>query len=292
MVRVLVTGASGLLGKYLTHTAPEEYDVRGTWFTSMLPDGYVLDVTDRQNVYTVFEKVKPTFVIHCAATGSVDYCQRHWAEAFNVNVTGVQNVLVACKDYNSKIVFISTNAVFGGQRPPYSEEDEREPVNTYGSHKVMAEDAVFDHLGKWLVIRPIMLYGTPYKGGRGNWATRVLDFMDNGSTLRVVNDTYTQPTYAYDLAKLIWHMLPTEEGVWHVGSEYHVTLYEFACQVARTWGGREDLLQPVPSYEFKDLAPRPRDTCYDLSKLRRYVREKGLDMPLPIEQGLERMRDE
>lgn len=294
--RVLITGASGLLGKYLTHSAPAEYNVQGTWFTSMLPSGYVMDVTDDGNVINVFDKFQPEFVIHCAAIGSVDYCQRHWKEAFDVNVLGVQRMLKACRDYGSKVVFISTNAVFDGNHPPYSEEDDRDPVNTYGKHKVMAEDAVKAYAGKWLIFRPIMLYGTPYKGGRGNWVTRVLDFMCNGHKLQVVDDIITQPTYVQDLADLIWEMLPEEEGIWNVGSEKPVTLYDFALQVAYAWEMDSarclNLIVPAKSYQFNDLAPRPTDTTYSLDKLRGYLTVKDKAMPSNLKEGLMRMRSE
>ena len=293
--RVLVTGASGLLGKYLTHTAPTEYNVRGTWFTSMLPNGYVMDVTDQNSVNSAFYKHQPEFVIHCAAIGSVDYCQRHWAEAFEVNVLGVQKVLKACKDYHSKVVFISTNAVYDGEHPPYDEDEERKPVNTYGRHKMFAEDAVTGYSGHWLIIRPIMLYGTPYKGGRGNWVTRVSDFLCNGSRLNVVDDVVTQPTYVKDVADLIWKMLPDVDGVWNVGGADSMTIYDFTVQIAEVFDlcetGRQ-LIHPAKSYEFSDLAPRPRDTTFSLDKLRAYLEKGDTPMPSGILEGLQRMKSE
>lgn len=286
--RVLVTGASGLLGKYLMHTAPEGYNVCGTWFTSFLPGGYRMDVTDEVTVRRVMHRIQPTIIIHCAAIGSVDYCETHWQDAWNVNVGGVTNVLTAAEEYGAKMVFVSTNAVFDGEHSPYVETDARNPINRYGSLKREAEILIEDYWYNWLIVRPILLYGWPYSGGRGNWVTRAMDFLCNGHTLHIVEDRFTQPTYAEDCAKAIWGLVRlSKTGIFHIGGIDRVSLYEFILRVADVWDLDKKLVSAVDSDYFKDLAPRPRDTTYNLTKL--WDLDDRAIRPSGIESGLRRM---
>ena len=116
--RVLITGASGLLGKYLMRNHPDHWRVCGTWLKTFIPYGYRMDVTMPSSIQPVFDKFQPDIVIHCAALGSVDYCENHQQEAMNVNVIGTGNVLNASIKHNAKFVFISSNAVYDGENAP------------------------------------------------------------------------------------------------------------------------------------------------------------------------------
>lgn len=292
MEKVLVTGASGLLGGYLTRIQKEDWEITGTWYTNMLPgDNLYLDITEWESVQEVFNAVEPTIVIHCAAQGSVDYCERHWDKAYDVIVRGVKYVVDAANIYGSRICFLSSNAVFDGEHPPYTENAPLNPINIYGQLKSDAEDVITDTAHQWMIVRPIMLYGYPRYGGRGNWATRTVTALRNGEKIRVVNDVVTQPTYAGELADTIVKLLDRgEKGVWNIGGDERGTLYEFAQAIRDVWGIYDHgLLEPVSSDEFVDLAPRPKDTTYDMTKLRRY--DKSL-IPSGIRVGLEKMRGE
>lgn len=287
--RVLVTGASGLLGRYLLRTAPKNYNVSGTWCTTFIPSGYRLDVTDKVAVERVWDKFQPSIVIHCAAMGSVDYCETHWQDAWNVNVLGTRYILKVAKQNRTKVVFISTNAVFDGENAPYSESDERCPVNRYGVLKAEAEDWVTKYVSRYLIIRPILLYGWPKTGGRGNWVTHTLDALCYSSRLHIVQDTVTQPTYVEDCANAIWGLLRLgKDGIYHIGGVNRVSLYDFVVRVAHIWNLDEKLIWPVDSDFFKDMAPRPRDTTYDLKKL--WDLNDETIRPSGVGYGLERMR--
>lgn len=286
---VLITGASGLLGKYLIETAPSGIDAVGTWFTSFMPNGYRIDITDKVIVNRVFDRVRPHAVIHCAAIGSVDYCETHWQSAWDVNVEGFSNILEAAEAYRAKVVFVSSNAVYAGDAAPYTEESARIPVNRYGAMKREAEDLLLNYHRDYLIVRPIMLYGWPPVGGRSNWVTRVLESLRNENMTYIVDDTLTQPTYAEDCAKAIWCLLHTGKcGVYNIAGMDRMSLYDMAICVACAWGLDGKSIHPVKSSFFKDLAPRPKDTTYDLTKL------WDLDIPeirpSGLVDGLERMK--
>lgn len=288
-MRVLLTGASSLLGRYLLSTAPAAYHISGTWYTrpaSCPGPAYQMNVTDRSQVRYVFGLVKPDIVIHCAADGSVDRAEEHYQEARAVNVGGVANVVGEAQEYGAKVVYISSNAVYDGFHPPYNEESPQRPINNYGRLKSQAEMIVRDS-PRWLIIRPFLLYGNPASGGRHNWATTIIQRLSYGEAAPMVNDVTWMPTYAGDCAATIWRLLEIENQSFNVGAPARVTLYEFARKVAATWGLDAGLIEPVGSDYFKGIAPRPRDTTYDLSKI------DGLGIRLAgVDEGLAKMKGE
>ncbi len=284
-MKILITGGSSLLGKALIETKPENHQVEHTWYTNMVDvPSHRLSLTDKSQVGYVFSQVQPDIVIHCAAMGSVDYTEDHYQEVRNVNVIGTENILKATEDHKAKMVFISTNAVFSGNNPPYNEKRACSPINLYGNLKRDAENRVMDSKD-WLVIRPFLLYGWPWPGGRTNWVTAVRDALKKGVPMLMVDDVIWQPTCVVDVAETIWKLLETNNEIYHVASSEKATLYNFALKVAKVFDLDTSLIQPVPSSHFKSIAKRPRDTTYNLSKLN----ELGIELS-DIESGLERMK--
>ncbi len=157
-MKILVTGGSGLLGKYLHLHQPAEHDVEYTWYsTHQSWCAHRLNVYMRQGDRTtdraqsqidyVFGKVKPQAVIHMAGVGNVDFCQKNYQLAWDTNVEGTRHVMKAAADHGAQVLLTSTNAVFSGENPPYGEDDEREPINAYGKIRKAAEDVVLRHGG-------------------------------------------------------------------------------------------------------------------------------------------------
>lgn len=271
--KVLIVGGSSLLGKYLLMTSPVGNYVTATWCRNYQEGiDWQMDITDLPSVHYVYDTVRPDFTILCSAIGSVDYCETHYKEAYAVNVEGVQNVIAACKDYHSSLMYVSSNAVFKGDDAPYSEKDEASPVNRYGKMKTMAEQYVLSDLIHRTVIRPIMLYGWPYKGGRGNWITFVTESLRANKDIYIVDDVTTQPTYALHCARIMWHLLDRHIGICHIAGEETMSLWEFARMIAHTWGYDRGLVHSITSNDerLKDMAPRPVNPTYCLDKQHSY----------------------
>lgn len=282
-MKVLITGGSSLLGKALMESRPDNVDLASTWFTRYIPDcTYQLNVCDKSQVAYVFEQAKPDVVIHCAAVGSVDYTESHFTETRQVNVLGTQNVLQVSQGAKSLFVYISTNAVFDGSAPPYDEERYRQPVNRYGSIKREAENLVMA-TRNWLIIRPFLLYGYPYPGGRTNWLVTILDKLSKGEIVKLVDDTYWQPSLALDVAQAIWRLVQPDiaMGVYHVASDDRMSLYQFGLKVAQEWGYDIGLIEPISSSKLNLKAIRPIDTTFKLDK----IHELGIKLR-SVEEGL------
>ncbi len=173
---LLVTGGTGLLGKALAASVPSEVQSYWTHLRD-LPAGVDpsrftrLDVADRESVFRLFAELRPAAVVHAAAMGNVDFAEQHREAAWQVNVGATQNIVDACGEYGARLIYLSSNAVFDGDHPPYDEVSPRHPVNFYGQLKVEAEDLVLASRLSWALIRPILMYGWPYPHGRDNPVT-------------------------------------------------------------------------------------------------------------------------
>jgi len=288
MKTVLLTGSSGLLGKYLRETKPDSVDLKCTYHEYAPVPARRMDIMSQDAIKSTFDEMKPDVVIHCAANGDVDYAEENYEKSCNINVKGTLNIMAACREYQSKLVFMSTNAVFDGNSSPYKESDERKPQNKYGEIKVDAENKVAS-LKDWMIVRPIMLYGWPYMDSRSNFVSRVLFELIRGKKIQTVGDVVTQPTYAKDCAFAIWSLI--DRGKWnevyHVAGNEPCTLYELAISVAGVFGLNEDLIEMVNSDYFETIAPRPKNTTYDLTKTNALnITCRG------VLHGLKAMRDE
>lgn len=283
-MKILITGGSSLLGKYLSIVSPKNWEVESTYYTNPVPglSLYNLDVCNQSQVAYVFNRAKPDIVIHCSAIGSVDFAETHFTETHMVNVIGTRNIIKACRDIDASLVYISTNAVFSGNNPPYSENSDCHPINRYGSIKKEAEQAVIASRN-WIIIRPFLLYGWPYPGGRQNWMTTILNKLDKGESVNLVNNVFWQPTSVEDLALAIWKIIleSNQEEIYHVASDDRMTLYDFGLKVAQVFRGNIEGINPIGSDKIKGLAPRPKDTTFNLDK----IHKLGIKMR-NVEEGL------
>ncbi len=285
-MKTLITGATELLGKHLMEVVP---NASGTWFTNSdhsIPL-YQMSLNDPYQAQYIMNKVKPDVIIHCAGIGDVEYAEKNYDETSNINILATHQLHEIAQEYNAQFVYISSNAVYDGDNGPYNETSDREPINRYGSIKKEAENIVM--AGRdWLIIRPFMLYGVPYKQGRGNMYMLIRQRLIDGLETKLVNDVYWQPTNALDAAKVIWQLIQQSdtEQIYNIApDEKPVTLYEFGCKIAKVLGLNKNLLMPVDSSEFPTIAPRPINTEFDTSK----IKAMGIEM-LGVKKGLRDLR--
>ncbi|MFH1079081.1 MAG: SDR family oxidoreductase [Pseudomonadota bacterium] len=293
--RVLVTGATGLLGVALQRFAPQDIQGHGIIYPERslplaLPfEILAADVSDRGQLEFAFERTRPDVVIHAAAVGSVDYAEKNREETRRVNVGGTANVVALCEIFNSRLVYISSNAVFDGRMPFYSETAPVNPINHYGVLKVEAEKVVREGNIPWAIVRPILMYGWPYPGERDNPVVWWVRSLENGQKIRVVDNVFNKPLATWSCAAAIWAVVQQDRsGVYHVAGRDHMSLYQFALLTADVFNLDAGLIQPVPDSFFPEIAPRPRDTSFDTTKMET---ELGV-RTIGVEEGLIRMKAE
>lgn len=283
-MRVLLTGATGLLGSYLLKTRPEDKQVYRERF----------NILDKDAAYKAFDAAKPDVVIHCAGEGRVDFAETNRCEAWRNTYEGTSMVLRASHYWGAHFVFISTNAVYNGKEHPSNEDTLHDPVNVYGRYKSECELMVHNYGYKSTIIRPILLYGWP-NGGRDNMATRLIKNLrtpavQDCARLPIDCEIISQPTYAYDCALAIWKIIAmqtTQKEEFNVAASERMTLFKFASEVAKAFELNAGPIVPVPTSEIKVPARRPRDTTFGLDK----IHALGITLRNPAE-GLLAMRAE
>ena len=257
-MKVLVTGVKGQLG----YDVVNELEMRG--IEAIGVDIQEMDITDADSVDKVIVQASPDAVIHCAAYTAVDAAEENEDICRRVNAEGTQNIANVCKKLDIKMIYISTDYVFGGQGTrPWEPDDERDPQSVYGQTKYEGELAVQNTLDKYFIVRIAWVFGVNGK----NFVKTMLNLAKTHDTLKVVNDQFGSPTYTYDLAKLLVDMVQTEKyGIYHATNEGICTWYEFACEIFKEAGVDVKVL-PVTSEEFGAKAVRPYNSRMSKEKL-------------------------
>lgn len=296
-MKVLLTGATGLLGHHLFLTAPPGFRLTGIYDPAetnpspRFPDRSLLpiEITDSAGLRNIFRLVAPDLVIHAAAQGNVNWCEENPQAATSINFGGTLNILRNCRTHHSRLIYISSNAVFSGDNAPYSEKSLPLPRNQYGRTKLSSEQAVAESGLSWLVVRPTLMYGWPPPGARDNQVTRVLASLRRRQPIEVVNDIFFTPLSAASAADIIWQVAARKiEGYLNIGGSERLSLYDLAVASARIFQLREELIIPRTADYFPSAAPRARDTSFNLSFLQRDLNI----MPLSPSAGLQAMKQD
>ena len=288
---VLITGGTGLLGQGLCDTAAPGWSIVSAHlrpYTAGTPGvrEMAVDIRSLPAVERLFAEYRFDAVVHAAGIASVDYSERHVEESTQSNLGGTRNVAEMCAASGARLVYISTNAVFDGSNAPYRESDRVNPINAYGRIKLACERLVEETLDRPVIVRPILMYGWPHALARANPVTWVVDALERGETIHVVDDVYENPLHNLSAAAAIWTILDRDvDGIIHLAGRDVISRYEFARMVARIFGLDQSRISAVPSSFFPDLAPRPRNTSLVTSRM-----ESELGVPPPmLEAGLRLM---
>jgi dTDP-4-dehydrorhamnose reductase len=296
MQTVLLTGANGFIGQYLAERLLKKgFNVIATGrgdnrlpFTNDHLQYASLDFTDRAAVDELLKLHQPHFVVHAGALSKPDECELNKEAAFLVNVTGTQNVLQAAQQCKSFFIYLSTDFVFEGTKLDYSEEDSLQPVNYYGKTKKEAEAVVQHYPFGWSIVRTILVYGHP-RQGRQNLLTFVANGLQEGRTLKIVDDQVRQPTYVEDLVWGIAALIDKKAaGIFHFSGNDVTTPYQMACAVADYKGFDKSGIQKVTAASFNEPARRPRTTGFNLAKAERLLGYK----PISFAEGLKKTFEE
>ena len=241
----MITGPTGQLGRELIRVLEEE--------DLLLLTHKDIDIRDTKLVQRIVE-LKPNIIIHTAANTDVDECERYPESAFQVNTLGTQHVILGTEKVGAKLVYISTDYVFNGEKNvPYVESDETRPINVYGRSKLMGEYLVQESSIPWIIVRTAWLYGE----GRKNFITNVLEWARDLPVLKLVEDKTGSPTYAKDLALAIKHLICDEaSGTYHAVGQGACTWFEYGQQILGILNIQKEVV-PIAFDELNRPAKRP-----------------------------------
>ena len=260
MKRVLLIGSDGMLGGELKQRLEDKYEVYGTTIKT-------LDITNKEAVIAMAEKLKPYFIINCAAYTNVDGCEINEDLAMRVNGQAVENIAEAAKSVDAIFIHISTDYVFPGNLPIdkyYTEDMEPAPVSAYGKTKLVGEHNA-EKAEKYYILRTAWLYGL---GGK-NFVKTMLKLSKDRDEITVVNDQHGSPTCTTTLCEIIEQVMEKEPeyGIYHSTNEGFTTWYEFTKKIFE-YAGVSTRVKPITSTEYKEMYPQSSDrpTNSQLSK--------------------------
>ena len=291
MIKILVTGANGLLGQKLTSllcTDPEIEVIattRGKLSYTLINGRFEkLDVTQEVEVERVINSIKPDVVIHTAAMTQVDQCETEQATCWLNNATAVEYIVKACEKSGALLIHISTDFIFDGSHGPLEETATPNPISYYGQSKLEGERIVQKSTLRWAILRTVLVYGVTKDMSRSNIVLWVKKSLEEGKSINVVNDQWRTPTLAEDLA--MGCMLAAKKrakGIYNISGSEMMTPYDIAIRTARFFKLDEKLIKVTDSTQFKQPARRPRKTGFVIDKAKR---ELGYE-PHTFEEGLE-----
>lgn len=263
-MKILICGAAGQLGSDLQIVLANQSDI-------VAADRSVLDISNYAEAESIFKSIMPDTIINCAAYNKVDACESNKSEAYFVNVIGAMNLSILSNKFSSKLIQISTDYVFDGNKDlpnPYNEEDETNPISYYGKTKLDGEVEVRKNCNDHIIIRTAWLYGI--KGN--NFLKTMLKIANTNPSqnIKVVNDQYGSPTWTYRLALQINELIGTDiTGTVHATSEGHCTWYELSKTFLDDMGYK-DLVIPCTSKEYPTPASRPINSILENSVLKKH----------------------
>jgi dTDP-4-dehydrorhamnose reductase len=286
--KVLVVGASGLLGKALMRVLKTaHFDTVGTYAKFPGAGLETLDITSLTQVRACVERHRPATIFLTAALTHVDYCEDHPDEAFAINVEGPRAVAEAARAIGAQVVFYSTDYVFDGKAGPYDEEAHAAPLSVYGRTKLAAERAIRDIVKNALILRTTGAFGWDLNSK--NFAMQVYYKVRARERMTIPLDQFGNPTLADYLAEMSLALAQRGVcGIVNVVGEDLIARSDFARALVKLYEGSPDLVVPVPTESLKQKALRPLYGGLRTAKLERLLGRKAI----PLDDALERLERE
>ena len=257
-MKILVTGCNGQLGREIINQL-EDKKTKGEIIEILKCDKESLDISNFEEVYTYILEKKPEVIINCAAFTNVDLSEDKVDLAYKINALGSKNLAIASEKIKSKLVYISTDYVFKGDKKiPYREDDTTNPTNIYGKSKLLGEQYTKDFCSRYFIIRTAWLYGDG-----NNFVKTMLRLSESKKEINVVDDQVGSPTSTKELAVCILNLINTEHyGTYHGTNNGFCSWYEFAKKIFEI-KNIDVKVNPITSDKFPSKVNRPSYSVLD-----------------------------
>jgi dTDP-4-dehydrorhamnose reductase len=266
--KILITGASGFLGRYLLKLSPNEARFLAQYLThpvnSTSENIQAIKSDLSQPSFDKLSKFRPDVIIHTAALSSIDTCELNPERAWSINFEATRGLVDVAKQNHARFIFISTDTVFDGKRGNYSEQDIPDPINVYARTKFESEQCVLN-LDNAVVVRAALFYGKSLNG-TPSFTQLMLEKLKAGEKVTVFTDQYRTPLPVEQLAKAIWELVNLDyRGVIHVGGRERISRSEMGVKLCQQFKLPLDLLIQVPYHQADQAALRPLDCSLDIT---------------------------
>lgn len=262
--KLLIIGTGSLTGSKLYFQSQKYFDVRGSYNTRYPEHDDLkcqqLDITKYDKVREFITLNNPDYVINTAALNNVDYCEKFPKSSFEINFHAVTNLSQVCKDHKIKLIHLSTDSIFDGEKKsPYNENDTPNPINVYGQTKFLSEQEVLKN-SKNLVIRASVLYGWLPKELASkqtsslkpqNFAQWLITSLQKNEKIKIISDEYSSPILADDFASSILHLiLKNQSGIFHSAPNLSISRFEFSIKLAKKLELNHELISSIKNNQL------------------------------------------
>jgi dTDP-4-dehydrorhamnose reductase len=286
--KLLITGASGLVGSYLLPclNAKNKYDLYATTHESLVATNKNIhvDLSNAENSLSIVREIRPDIIVNLAAFTDVDGCETNPTMARLLNRDLVSKLSIYARETSSYLLHISTDYVFDGNKGNYNEVDITNPVNIYGRTKLQGENEVISniHNGNWCIARISTPYGIHNK--KMSFPLFLIQKLRKGENIKVLTDQFTSPTYTMNLTDILAEIIERRiNGLIHTSGASRLSRYEQALKICKVFNLDEDLILKAKSSEMSWKAQRPKDSSLDVEKASKILNNK----PEKFDQSLE-----
>ena len=263
-LRIALIGGNSKVGSAIIRLLEKETDWNIHVFSSTLEEDSSdriryrkLQYSDIKQLKEEFLELRPDFTINTAAMTNVDACEDLRQEAWYANVTFVEQLARLSLIVESHLIHFSTDYVFDGQKGPYSEQDNPNPICYYGKSKLAGENAVLRSHANNTVLRTNVVYGLT-NSHQHDFVQWIIQNHESGTSMNIVDDQYSNPTLTDDLALSVKRVIEKKRcGLYHIGGNTYCNRYEFALEIAKVFHLDENLFKPIKTHTLNQKAKRP-----------------------------------
>ncbi len=255
-MKILIIGASGLVGEELYRQCKKTHQTLGTYNNHKLPQLMKLDITDKSEVDKLIGNFQPQVVIISAYYADVDGCEKNPALCKKINYIGVKNAVDGAVKNGALPIFFSSDYIFDGKNGPYQENDKPRPLNIYGRYKLKMEEYIKKSCDKYLIVRTCNVFG--WEKQAKNFVIRLVDKLKRKETVSVVFDQFGTPTYAPNLVQALLYLAENKHlGTFHLAGKNTMSRLDFGRLISKVFKLDQTLIKPITTNKLNQPANRP-----------------------------------
>ncbi len=267
----------GFLGNYVVDEFRKHGDeVYSSRLTNCSKDDFKIDIRDKNLIFDVLERIKPDLIVNCVAITDLDFLEDNPEIGFEINSEGSKNIALASKKYNVKLIHISTDSLFDGEKGMYDESDHPKPINVYAKTKLLAEKYVIQEANNYLILRTNFV---GYDSEGKNLLNWMISKLSKGETIIGFDDILFTPIEVSYLSYLIYKLSSTSENlILNLSSDQKISKYDLALLLSKIFSFDKKLIKKGSSADFNLKAKRPKDTSLLNIKTQNLLNEKFLSL--------------
>ena len=258
-----------MLGRALTKYLSKYYNVFPAFKRnqSNSSNSVLLDVTNINDLTSSFERIEPDYVVNCAAYTNVDESETNKQLCYDVNANGMRNIISA-SSLTTKIIHISTDYVFDGNKKSYSEKDIPNPISYYGKVKLESENLLRASRRENIILRTSVIYDE----SSSSFFSWIKSSLSKNNVIQVVTDQISNPTWTWSLSEAIYKLILNNlEGLYHFAGDDILSRYDFALKIAKTYSYDVDKIIPIETEKLNQLAKRPLSSTLNCDKIKNHI---------------------